>query len=231
MYLARAFLNPVSRAVRADLANAVSLHRTVMRAFPDDAGPQARATHGVLHRVDEDAHLGRLVLLVQSVTRPGFERMPEGYLLDLGADPDPGAADALENPAVREVDQERARIHAGDRFLFRLHANATRKIGTKSSPGGAKQNGRRVPVRDDDGRLEWLTRHAAQAGFIVDDVRVQQLPVRSGRVLERRLTFAGVCSEGGLSVTDAHAFREALVQGIGPGKAFGFGLLSIQRVR
>ena len=54
MFMARGFLNPVSRAVRVDLADVASLHRTIMRAFPDGTGPSARRAHGVLHRIDED---------------------------------------------------------------------------------------------------------------------------------------------------------------------------------
>ena len=53
--------------------------------------------------------------------------------------------------------------------------------------------------------------------------------MRSSR--ERKLTLAGASFEGNLAVTDADAFRAALAAGIGPGKAFGFGLLSIQRAR
>ncbi len=40
-------------------------------------------------------------------------------------------------------------------------------------------------------------------------------------------TFQGVLFEGSLQVVDAEAFRKALAHGIGPGKAFGFGLLSV----
>lgn len=35
--------------------------------------------------------------------------------------------------------------------------------------------------------------------------------------------------DGVLGVTDAEAFRVALREGVGPAKAFGFGLLSIRR--
>ena len=43
MFLTRAFLDPTSRAVRADAKNPEGLHKTVMRAFPDDVGPSAPA--------------------------------------------------------------------------------------------------------------------------------------------------------------------------------------------
>jgi CRISPR system Cascade subunit CasE len=170
------------------------------------------------------------VLNVQSAIRPDFARLPAGYFLDLRDDGDLAAPSAAENPAVRDVDQERAGIRPGNHFAFRLRANTTRKI-TKldDATGLPTKNGRRVPVRGDDGRLAWLTRHAATAGFEVGDVRVIELPVRSSH--DRKLTLAGASFEGKLRVSDADAFRKALAAGIGPGKAFGVGLLSIQRAR
>lgn len=231
MYLARAFLNPVSRAVRADLADPVSLHRTVMRAFADNSGPRAREAHGVLHRVDEDERRGRFVLLLQSTTQPDFGRFPEGYFLDLGDDLILGASSAAQNPAVRDVGEERGRIAAGDVFAFRLRANTTKKT-AKLDPSGARtKNGRRVPVRGDDARLDWLSRHAAKAGFQVRKEGVVITELRAARRREPGPTFAGATFEGHLTVTDPAAFRQALEKGIGPGKAFGFGLLSIRPLR
>ena len=54
--------------------------------------------------------------------------------------------------------------------------------------------------------------------------RVGPEPNRGPR---RSLTFTAVTFEGLLRVTDIQAFREALKCGIGSGKAYGFGLLSI----
>jgi CRISPR system Cascade subunit CasE len=228
MYLSRAFLNPASRAVRSDLADVMSLHRTVMRAFPDDAGPSPRKQHGVLYRVDEDTLRGSVVLLVQSATRPDFARLPDGYILGLGDDFDLGAG-VPDNPAIRAVDGERERIAVDDRFVFRLRANTTKRILTKSGPEGERRNGKRVPVRGDEGRLAWLARHAQEGGFALEGVRVTELPALSS--VRRALTFAGALFDGRLRVTNADAFRAALAEGIGPAKAFGFGLLSIKRAR
>ncbi len=45
MYLSRLILNPRSRAVRRDLADCHSMHRTVMSGFPNvEAAGDARAT-------------------------------------------------------------------------------------------------------------------------------------------------------------------------------------------
>jgi CRISPR system Cascade subunit CasE len=53
----------------------------------------------------------------------------------------------------------------------------------------------------------------------------------NGAATRQRLTFGDVLFEGRLAVTDADLFRRTLVQGIGSGKAYGFGLLSVARSR
>lgn len=229
MFLMRAFLDPTSREVRADLKSPEGLHKTVMRAFPDHVGPSPRRELGVLHRLDEDRD--RLVLLVQSRVRPSVDRWPAGYLLKLGDDVDWSASMVDSNPAVRDLATERARIEAGDRFMFRLVANTTKKIATKSGPDGERKNGTRVPVRGDDERIQWFDRHATASGFGREQgtVRITEVAPR-GRGGAKGLTFAGALFEGSLRVNDAVAFRAALDAGIGPAKAYGFGLLSVRRV-
>lgn len=232
MYLARGVLNPASRDVQRDLSDAMGLHRTVMKAFPDALGANPRKTLGVLHRVDEDRRRGELVLFLQSAARPDFTRWPEGYFVSTDQDLDLALAGDEGNPRVRAVDAERERITGGDRFAFRLRANTTKKILTKSLPDGTKQNGKRVPVRGDEERLRWLERRGSQFGFRAEGVRITELPTTlGGRSKDHTLTFAGCVFEGTLEVTDASAFRLGLAEGVGPAKAFGFGLLSVQRLR
>ena len=45
-----------------------------------------------------------------------------------------------------------------------------------------------------------------------------------------KMTHLAVRFDGFLRVTDAGAFRETLTRGIGSGKAYGFGLLSVAPV-
>jgi CRISPR system Cascade subunit CasE len=124
------------------------------------------------------------------------------------------------------VKQERAGIRAGDSFLFRLKANTTRKILTKSGADGARNNGKRVPVRGEVERHAWLSRHALASGFKFGDVRITELGAK-GRPGGVRL--AGAVFDGALQVEDAARFVAALAEGVGPAKAYGFGLLSIRR--
>lgn len=231
MYLTRAFLDSTCRLVRADLRSPESLHKTVMRAFPDHVGPSPRSAHAVLHRLDQERG-GRLVLLVQSRTRPMTERWPAGYVAAIGSDLDLAFSSIGQNPAIRSVAAEHAAIQVGRRFAFRLRANTTRKIDTKTGPDGLKRHGRRVPVRGDEERMTWLTRHAEAAGFAVDggNVRVTEIAAAVGRE-GKSVTVAGALFEGILVVTDADRFRVALEAGIGSAKAYGFGLLSIARAQ
>ena len=172
------------------------------------------------------------MLLVQSLSKPMTEGWPAGYVLKMGSDRDLELSGIGENPAIRSVAAERAAIQAGRRFAFRLRANATKRVDTKTGPDGVRRHGRRVPVRGDSERIAWLTRHAAAAGFAVDggNARTTAIAAAMGRGV-KSVTVVGVLFEGVLVVTDADRFRAALESGIGPAKAYGFGLLSIARPR
>jgi CRISPR system Cascade subunit CasE len=236
MYLSRLILNPRHRAVRRDLADCQALHRTIMAAFPDlPAGAEARARLGVLYRLEIEPRTGRTIILVQSRQMPDWSRLAPGYLLDTGGDP--------ENPACKEISHVYARIEPGMVFAFRLQANPTRKIDTRSGPDGRRRNGRRVELVGEEAQLDWLRRKAAASGFELMTVRANPVvlsvtAVPGGKLIGlhpdgldsvRRMTFAVVRFDGLLRVTNADRFRTALVEGIGPGKAYGLGLLSIAR--
>ncbi|MCS6803441.1 MAG: type I-E CRISPR-associated protein Cas6/Cse3/CasE [Dehalococcoidia bacterium] len=233
MILSRLWLNPRSRLVQQDLADCQAMHRRLLSAFADDIGGRAGA--GLLYRIEPAAAGRPLTLLAQSLVMPDWTRLPEGWLLPVAG-----------NPALSDLGAVLDRIGVGMRFRFRLRANATRKIDTKSGPDGARRNGRRVPVRGDEGRLRWIASKAQEAGFAIETVRASAesaaAPVlavdarpepvvrgwRPGGAGEmRRLTLASVLYEGVLRVTDPSAFRNAIGAGIGPGKAYGMGLLSI----
>ncbi|MFZ5824072.1 MAG: type I-E CRISPR-associated protein Cas6/Cse3/CasE [Bacillota bacterium] len=224
MYLSRLFLNPQSAAVRQDLGDCQALHRTLMRAFPEEGGvSDARARWGVLHRVDEDPGTGRLSLLAQSLVEPDWSRLPPGYYMGL--------------PVTKSIDRQLAAIQSGLVLAFRLRANPTRKIDTKTGPDGKKRNGQRVELRRDEDRIAWLKEKGRAGGFAlltvdlnpaVPDVRIH-IGRSRGSHPRGRLTFGAVTFEGRLQVTDAERFLETLRHGIGSAKAYGFGLLSIAR--
>jgi CRISPR system Cascade subunit CasE len=224
MHLARALLNPVSRDVMRGLADPVALHRTILRAYPDGLGTSTRERAGILFRVDAGRG-GDAVLVVQSSVRPDFGKLPPTYFVD-SSDERLFSFGWPHHPFIEALD--RSAVTGGARFRFRLRANATRKIDTKTGPDGKRRHGKRVPLRGDSERMQWLSRKAERAGFRVLDARVVEERPTHGRHEGGLVTVAGARFDGLLEVVDAERFvRDALDRGIGPAKAFGFGLLSI----
>jgi CRISPR system Cascade subunit CasE len=188
----------------------------------------ARAEAGLLYRIEE-TKVGGIGLFVQSVLPPDWTHLPQSWLC-----PD-------ADPQVKEVTEALSRVGAGSLLRFKLVANPTRKIGTKTGIDGRKDNGRRVELRGEPEWLAWLERKARQSGFRLKAVRAtSNVPdVRSGSDLKStgrkagpdgsqyRLTFYGVAFEGHLEVIDAAVFHASIRAGIGPGKSYGYGLLSV----
>lgn len=220
-------LDPTDRLVRAALGDPQRMHRLVMSAFPTVDGP-ARASLGVLHRVEADDR-GGCTVYVQSKDHPNWEQLPPSVFLPTGANA----------VAVRDLSGDLEARRSGDVLVFRLLANATRRIDTKTREDGLRRHGKRVPLRNHEARVAWLQRKALASGFeLVEgwsgepELRVtEHAPIHGTRAdsdESRRITFEGVTFEGLLRVTDAVAFRQAVIAGIGPARAYGFGLLSFR---
>jgi CRISPR system Cascade subunit CasE len=230
MYLSRLVLNPRDPRVRRDLANCQELHRTLLCAFPDGVagdGVGARAQYGLLYRTEQDPRTGDVQVLVQSAVEPDWRRLPAAY---------------ARSWACKEIGGVVEGVTVGTRLRFRLRANPTRRIGRVRHPGDERLLGKRVELAREADQLEWLARKGSMGGFRLltvrarpDVPRVQAAP--EGKVTgwrqrsegADRLTFGSVLFEGELEVMDVPAFRTTLQQGIGAGKAYGFGLLSIAR--
>jgi len=223
MKLSRLILNPLNRLVAQAIADVQRTHQLVMAGFPSDTGTAARTQHSVLHRLETDPRGGALVLYVQSTLAPDWSHLPDGFLVQMEDRPNPAVRDLRELDSIMK-----------DRIArFRLRANPTRKIGTKSIDGEAR-NGRRVPLRDDERCMEWLIRKGQDHGFELvrspqgqPTVTLIREPIQRGRRGAAAITFEGVRFDGHLRIVDADTFRAAVMHGIGPGKAYGFGLLSI----
>lgn len=220
MYLSLLQINPRSPSVQRDLKDVQRLHCTIMKAFPDVMDPEvkARAYYGVLHRLEYNRNAGWQIY-IQSAIPPDWSTLPGDYL-----SPPTG----MPNPRIKRVDNVYDSIKTGRMLRFRLKANPTKKIETKTDANGIKRNGRRVPLSRTEEQISWLIRKAGQCGFALHKVAVaasgSAQVVKSNKL---NLTFQGVIYEGMLEVTDAMKFGSALRKGIGPGKAYGFGLLSV----
>ena len=235
MYLSKLILNPRSREARRDLADCQNLHRTLLAAFPQAASETARAEFGLLYRVEVQPRSGLATVLVQSCLQPDWTKLPPDYLFE-----------AEHNPACKSVRESYESLSQGLVVTFCLRANPTRKIDTKTQADGKKRNGKRVELFREEEQLVWLQRKAAAAGFRilalklnadVPNVRASaenktygwrhQNQAEGGK---KKLTFGSVLFEGELEITNPGEFQKALATGLGTGKAYGFGLLSIAPV-
>lgn len=177
--------------------------------------------HNFQFRLDPQTG-GRVVILVLSALEPDWDYAFHNAQYLLAAPP------ATPGPL-------QASFSLGAKVHFWLVANPTRKIDTKSGPDGKRRHGRRVPVPPtDDALRNWLERRAEACGFrlgVLTLIQPGYVYVNKSRDAGKGQRLRSVRYEGMLDVTDTNRFRDTLIEGIGPAKAFGFGLLSVAPVR
>ena len=210
LYLSRLLLDLRSRRVQRELGDVYELHRTVMTGFANGC---RRGGERVLYRVDALRGQPLAELLVQSVTEPDWGPLcsegARGYLVE-------GRA---ENPGVKRF---RPGFSEGQALVFRLRANST-----------VRRRGKRLGLCREEHQLAWLRRKGEAAGFALLAVRVSQEEALHGTLyragVQHRLELASVRFDGYLRVMDPERLAATVASGIGPGKGFGFGLLSLAR--
>lgn len=224
MSLALFELNLRNRAVRNDLRDCQGLHRTLMRLFPALEASSARNTLGVLYRLEQGS-ASQVRLLLQSQVEPDFSRLPNGY--------------TQWQPQSKLLPDWEQVLRPGRNLRFRLRANPTRAIDTKTRPDGTKSNGKRVELRGEGAWLGWLERKAQQHGFRVVACRIDagapDPRLVNGKIQGYKsgstLTISSVLFDGVLEVLDAGLASAAVCSGIGRGKSYGQGLLSLASAR
>lgn len=204
MYLHRLTPDPRHAQVRQDLASRYELHRTLARALAAEAGvpPQDR----YLWRVDvsRDGEASILVQTTDPVDWSPLERQHPGYCSAIQANKTWGAL----------------RFEQGELFRFRLHASPTRTFA-----------GKRAGLLEEAAQLAWTARVAGEKGFeLVACDRRRGYLERHRKPDGNQMVVAVAELEGVLRVVDPGRFLIALQRGIGRGKAFGLGLLSIAPV-
>lgn len=157
----------------------------------------------VLFRIDE-TDTGTQIL-VQSRTEPDWAAS-FGGLSVLAGEP--------EHKAFQP------RLEAGRLYRFRLLANPT-----------VKRDGRRLGLLREEDQRAWLARKLAEAGGELSGCVVVPQGFQRSRKNPREdddaQTHLAVLFEGVLRVADPMRLTEALENGIGPAKGYGFGLLSL----
>lgn len=209
MFLSQLVLNEHSRKVQKDLGNAHDLHRQIMQAFPDEAEKHAdnewnpRKEWSILFRQEFDSNR----LLVQSAIEPDWSKLPQEYFQQ------------YKKKSVAYVDKP---FEAGRVLQFRLRANPSKRDKvTRKTVGFFKQSD----------QLAWLERQSERNGFRLHGADVIPSPNVFGQKGKGKspIRLTAALYQGVLEVTDNSAFSKVLRHGIGRGKAYGCGLLSVAR--
>jgi len=116
---------------------------------------------------------------------------------------------------------------AGTELVFHLEANPVKRLRAHGPEGRCNA---RVPLRSDDDLRQWLARQGQRGGFevIEGSLRITRLGRQTATLRDAPArVWDAVEFAGRLRVTDSDAFGEVMTCGIGPAKAFGFGLLVV----
>lgn len=246
MFLTRIYLNPHRRGAKQLMRSRQVLHAAVMNCFPPGV-LDSPGTPRVLWRLDRPpavrgaaARQGSpsCALYVSSPVVPDPSHLVEeaGYATDGGV-------------LVRDMSAFLDGLSAGQRWGFRLCVNPTFREAGQTNARGQKKVLAHVTQ---DQQTQWVLDRAGRCGFRVissaeyggdlpvledsDGQRVDgvillingvERSIAEFKRGERRVTLGVATFEGVLEVTDPEALRRVLTHGIGRGKAYGCGLMTL----
>ena len=209
VYLSRVRLNTQKRTTQLALASPSKLHGAVEGCFVSREERKLWRT---------DVLRGVYYILIVSPQRPELSEIKRqfGYLQD--------------EDEIRSYDSFLNSIEKDSLWQFRLAANPTHSVKRQGSDRG------KVKAHvSEKYQMEWLNLKASQNGFSVlgegscvesSSWKVSHKKDGSAGVKIKEVVFQGV-----LRVDDADLFRKALTEGIGRGKAYGMGLLTVMRLK
>ena len=208
MNLTRVKLNSEKRETQMAFSIPNRFHGAIERSFSDR---QKRN----LWRIDKLNGCYYLLLLSEEV--PDMS----GFVDQFG--------DETATVETKVYDSFLERVTDNSEWHFRLVANPTHSL--KSREGRGKIVAHITPEH----QLNWLKSKAEQNGFIIDrDCVVSSNEWRNfkkSRLEKGRVSLLVVSFEGILKVRNSDVFKQALVHGIGRGKAYGCGMLTISKIR
>ena len=212
MFLSRMELDPSRRATMQALSSPNKLHGAIEQSF---AGPRKRR----LWRLDQLQN--HLYLLLLSEDEPDLTKVAQQFGF-------PQRSPAWESRAYEPLLDK---IVNGTTWHFRLVANPVKSC--KSMPGGTARGTIHAHITTAY-QAEWLLQRCQKYGFALDPAQFMVVGSQwrrfyKGAQRQSRVTILAVSYEGLLTVTDADRFCQTLREGLGRGKAFGLGMLTVMR--
>tara|TARA_R110001583_G_scaffold195343_1_gene372007 strand:- start:115 stop:720 length:606 start_codon:yes stop_codon:yes gene_type:complete len=192
------------RITGAACRNPYELHRRLWQLFDTDAD----AERDFLFRV-EQANAVQATVLMQSARPPSVDEKDAELL--------------AKKPYTLSLSE-------GQRLRFLLVANPVKTIRDEQGRVNVKGDVKscRVPLIREEAQREWLVRKFASIASVEELLIDNLLPVHFRKHREKRAgKIQPVSFQGMLCVQQPESFIQLIKKGIGPGKAFGCGLVSI----
>ncbi|SDM82709.1 type I-E CRISPR-associated protein Cas6/Cse3/CasE [Allokutzneria albata] len=219
MHFTRFEFNTARRGARSLLASPQKLHAAVRAAFPATAGTGSDGR--LLWRIDQRPHQVHLYLV--SPQKPDLT-----HLVEQAGWPTTHTWD------TRDYTPLLAKLNTGDVWAFRLKANP---VGNRRKTSDSTRSQRFGHVTVDQ-QTQWLLHRAPGNGFTIPagahkepDVAVRGREVLKFTRNHATVTLATAVFEGTLEINDVELFRHSLINGIGPAKGYGCGLLTLAPAR
>jgi CRISPR system Cascade subunit CasE len=138
-----------------------------------------------------------------------------------------GVTDSDKLWETKDYENLLGRIEDDTVWHFRLTANPTNCCRTKQGERGIVR-AHITPFY----QKKWLMERGEKSGFSVEEeeffvTESYWKRFYKGSQRKKPVTFLSVTYEGILKVTDAEKFRKTLTDGLGRGKAFGMGMLTV----
>lgn len=184
-----------------NIKDAYALHKVVYGLFDDirsDAEKQTSIPSGIVY-ADKGGDFNTRQILMLSNRKPH------------------------QTPQFGEVQTKP--IHSSflvhERYGFEITLNPSKRD---------QQTGKVVPVRGREAIQQWFKERAPKSwGFSVnpENLQLEQMSVQTFEKSGKSITHGSATLKGELTVNDRNRFILSFTQGIGRGRAFGFGLLQI----
>lgn len=229
-YLSKIWLNPLRTKAQQLLRNPQAMHAAVLGGLS-----RQPITERVLWRPEPDSP-HRAAILVLTDSTPSWEHLVEQAGWPHADDP---------QFLVRSYTPLLERIVRGREFAFRLRANPVTATKHPQRPSATQRRyldttprprGVRVPHRTAAHQLTWLHTNASKWGFEITttdgdpDVRLtarERLVFRKRADTPRTVTLETATFDGRLRITDPTIARTRLLDGLGPARAYGCGLITL----
>ena len=202
MILSLLKLDLTSPSVRQSLKNCQDMHRNIMKAF-DSARNDAKVLYRVLRSKEN------IRIYVQSMAEPHWERIENnGFICE----------------KMKDISKLSDSFREGQVLSFDILGCPSKKV------AGEGKNSKRVILREKEAQIGWIKREGEKNGFIILDAFVYgKTEILCGKRDTGTFQIAGLVFQGTLKITDPVSFQKGFMNGIGPEKAYGFGMMMVKR--